>query len=82
MVKSGFTLNYADILLLVVPAFMILILAEILYGHFTKKQTHSFMDTLSSLSSGMTNILKDSLGLVLIIVSYPYILESIAIVNL
>jgi len=30
----------------------------------------------------MTNILKDSLGLVLIIVSYPYILESIAIVNL
>ena len=82
MVKSGFTLNYADILLLVVPAFMILILAEILYGHFTKKQTHSFMDTLSSLSSGMTNILKDSLGLVLIIVSYPYILDSIAIVNL
>ena len=82
MVKSGFSLNYAEILLLVIPAFMILILAEILYGHFTKKQTHSFMDTLSSLSSGMTNILKDSLGLVLIIVSYPYILESIAVVNL
>tara|TARA_B110000503_G_scaffold54168_1_gene86971 strand:+ start:3227 stop:4516 length:1290 start_codon:yes stop_codon:yes gene_type:complete len=82
MVKSGFSLNYAEILLLVIPAFMILILVEILYGHYTKKQTHSFMDTLSSLSSGMTNILKDSLGLVLIIVSYPYILESIAIVNL
>jgi alkylglycerol monooxygenase len=82
VVKSGFSLNYAEILLLVIPAFMILILVEILYGHYTKKQTHSFMDTLSSLSSGMTNILKDSLGLVLIIVSYPYILESIAIVNL
>ena len=82
MVKSGFSLNYAEILLLVIPTFMILILVEILYGHYTKKQTHSFMDTLSSLSSGMTNILKDSLGLVLIIVSYPYILESIAIVNL
>ena len=61
---------------------MVLILAEILYGHFTKKQTHTFMDTLSSLSSGMTNILKDSLGLVLVIVSYPYILESIAVINL
>ena len=82
MVKSGFSLNYADILLLVIPAFMVLILAEILYGHFTKKQTHTFMDTLSSLSSGMTNILKDSLGLVLVIVSYPYILESIAVINL
>ena len=82
MVKSGFSLNYAEILLLVIPSFMILILVEILYGHFTKKQTHTFMDTLSSLSSGMTNILKDSLGLVLIIVSYPYILESIAIINL
>ena len=58
MVKSGFSLNYAEILLLVIPSFMILILVEILYGHFTKKQTHTFMDTLSSLSSGMTNILK------------------------
>ena len=82
MVKSGFSLNYAEILLLVIPTFMVLILVEILYGHFTKKQTHSFMDTLSSLSSGMTNILKDSLGLVLIIVSYPYIVKSIAIFNL
>ena len=82
MVKSGFSLNYAEILLLIIPAFMVLILVEILYGHFTKKQTHSFMDTLSSLSSGMTNILKDSLGLVLIIVSYPYILDSIALFEL
>ena len=82
MVKSGFSLNYAEILLLVIPTFMILILVEILYGHLTKKQTHSFMDTLSSLSSGMTNILKDSLGLVLIIVSYPYLLESIAVFKL
>ena len=82
MVKSGFSLNYAERLLLISPAFMILILVEILYGHFTKKQTHSFMDTLSSLSSGMTNILKDSLGLVLIIISYPYILDSIAMFEL
>ena len=28
MVKSGFSLNYADILLLVIPSFMILILVE------------------------------------------------------
>ena len=74
--------TYAAILLWVIPGFMVLMSIEILYGHFTSNQTYSFMDTLSSLSSGMTNILKDSLSLVLIIVSYPYILESIAIVNL
>ena len=37
------------------------------------------MDTLASLSSGITNILKDILGLAVIIISYPYILEKIAI---
>ena len=40
------------------------------------------MDTLSSLSSGITNVLKDSLGLVLVILSYPYILDAIAVFDL
>tara|TARA_B100001996_G_scaffold367519_1_gene339232 strand:+ start:120 stop:1361 length:1242 start_codon:yes stop_codon:yes gene_type:complete len=74
--------TYAAILLWVIPGFWVLMTIEILYGHFTNKQTYSFMDTISSLSSGMTNLLKDSLGLVLIIVSYPYILDSIAVFNL
>ena len=39
------------------------------------------MDTISSLSSGMTNTLKNSLGLVLIIIPYPYILNSIELVS-
>ena len=59
--------TYAAILLWVIPGFWVLMTIEILYGHFTNKQTYSFMDTISSLSSGMTNLLKDSLGLVLII---------------
>ena len=74
--------TYASILLWVIPGFMVLMSIEILYGHLINKQTYSFMDTLSSLSSGMTNILKDSLGLVLIIVSYPYILDALAIFDL
>ena len=32
-----------------------------------KKQTYTLMDTISSLSSGITNILKDSMGIILII---------------
>ena len=73
---------YAKVLLWVVPLFFILIIIEIAYGHFTGKQTHTFMDTLSSLSSGMTNILKDILGLVVVIVSYPFLLEKLSIISL
>ena len=65
---------YAKVLLWVVPLFLIMVVAEIAYGHFTGKQTYTLMDTLSSLSSGMTNILKDILGLVVVIVSYPFLL--------
>ena len=73
---------YAKVLLWVVPLFLVLIIIEIAYGHFTGKQTHTFMDTLSSLSSGMTNILKDILGLVVVIVSYPFLLEKLSIIYL
>ena len=72
---------YAKVLLWVVPLFLILIIIEIAYGHLTGKQTHTFMDTLSSLSSGMTNILKDILGLVVVIVSYPFLLEKLSIIS-
>ena len=52
---------YAKVLLWVVPLFLIMVVIEIAYGHFIGKQTHTLMDTLSSLSSGMTNILKNVL---------------------
>jgi sterol desaturase/sphingolipid hydroxylase (fatty acid hydroxylase superfamily) len=73
---------YAKVLLWVVPFFIIFIVIEIAYGHYTGKQTHTFMDTLSSLSSGMTNILKDILGLVVVIISYPFLLEKLSIIKL
>ena len=74
--------TYASILLWAIPIFMIMMAVEILYGHYKKYQTYTFMDTISSLSSGMTNILKDSLGLVLVIISYPYIMEKISIMEI
>lgn len=74
--------TYAAILLWAIPAFLLLVLIEIIYGHFTQKQTYTFMDTLASLSSGMTNILKDLVGLTLILISYPYLLDLIQIQTL
>jgi len=70
---------YATALLYATPFFMGLVLLEIGYGHFTKKQMHNTMDTISSLSSGLTNVLKDSLGIILVLVPYPYLLKYLAL---
>ena len=74
--------TYATILLWVIPGFLILVFIEILYGHYIKKQTYTLMDTISSLSSGITNILKDSMGIILIIISYPFLEKKIALFQL
>ncbi|WP_343487778.1 sterol desaturase family protein [Allomuricauda sp. d1] len=71
--------TYANALLYAIPFFVGLVLIEILYGHFVKDQKHNVMDTVSSLSSGLTNIIKDSLGLVLVLVSYPFLVENLAL---
>ncbi|MDT0608406.1 sterol desaturase family protein [Croceitalea rosinachiae] len=71
--------TYANALLYAIPFFTGLVLLEILYGYFVKNQKHNVMDTVSSLSSGLTNIVKDSLGLVLVLVSYPFLLEKLAL---
>ena len=70
---------YADALLYAIPAFVVLVLIEIAYGHFIKNQKYRFFDTISSLSSGVTNVLKDSLGLALVLISYPFLVTHLAI---
>jgi len=74
--------SYATALLYATPFFIGLVLVEILYGRFVKDQKHNLMDTVSSLSSGLTNVVKDSLGLVLILVSYPFLLEHLALMEI
>lgn len=71
--------TYANALLYAIPFFTGLVLVEILYGYFVKNQKHNVMDTVSSLSSGLTNIIKDSLGLVVVLVSYPFLLKSLSL---
>ncbi len=74
--------TYAKALLYAIPFFILLLAVEILYGYFVKNQKHKVLDTVSSISSGLTNIVKDSLGLGVIIVSYPYLLEHLAITEI
>ena len=70
--------TYAKALLYAIPFFMMLLGLEILYGYFIKNQKYKVMDTVSSISSGFTNILKDSLGLGIVLVTYSYLVENIA----
>lgn len=72
---------YANALLYAIPGFMVLMLIEIAYGHYVKQQKYRLFDTLSSLSSGVTNVLKDSLGLALVLVSYPFLVSNLAVVE-
>ena len=74
--------TYATALLYAIPFFIVLLMLEILYGHFVKNQKHKVLDTVSSISSGLTNIVKDSLGLGVIIISYPYLLEHMAVTEI
>lgn len=73
---------YAKALLWAIPGFLILVIIEILYGHFKKNQTYTLMDTLASLSSGISNIIKDSLGLAAVLISYPFLVKYLAIIEL
>lgn len=74
--------TYAKALLYAIPIFMLLMLMEIGYGALVKNQKYKLMDTLSSLSSGLTNILKDVLGLGIVLVTYPFFLKHLAITTI
>ena len=72
---------YAKALLWAIPGFLLLVVLEIAYGYWKNKQTYTFIDTIASLSSGITNILKDSLGLALILISYPLLYDRLALMS-
>lgn len=69
-------LNYA------IPFFVALILIEILVAARMKADVIRSMDTLASLSSGLSNVIKDVLGLTVIIVSYAWLVDKIALFHI
>ena len=70
---------YAAVLTYAIPGFVILIIIEYLASRILGKDVNRSLDTISSLSSGMTNTLKDMLGLAVVIVSYSWMVEYLAI---
>lgn len=71
--------TYGKILLFAMPAFLLLVLFEKWYGWLKGKDTVRGMDMISSLSSGVTNVTKDVLGLAVSIVTYEWLVAHIAI---
>ena len=71
--------TYGRILLIAMPAFLLLVLFEKWWGWRKGFDTVRNMDMVSSLSSGITNVTKDVLGLSLVIISYPWLLGHLAL---
>lgn len=74
--------TYGKILLIAMPAFLILVLFEKWYGWRKGFDTVRNMDMISSLSSGVTNVTKDVLGLAIAISIYPFMLEHLAVTTI
>jgi sterol desaturase/sphingolipid hydroxylase (fatty acid hydroxylase superfamily) len=74
--------TYGKILLIAMPAFLFLVLFEKWYGWYKNKDTVRTMDMISSLSSGITNVTKDVLGLSIVIISYGWIVKHFALLHI
>lgn len=74
--------TYGKILLFAMPAFLSLVLLEKWYGWYKGRDTVRNMDMISSLSSGITNVTKDVLGLSISILTYGWLVERVALVHI
>ncbi len=74
--------EYGKILTIAMPAFLLLIIIEKLYGLYKGEDNVPLMDAASSISSGITNAVKDVLGLSLTFISYQWMVSKIAIFHL
>jgi len=74
--------TYGKILVIAMPVFLILVLIEKWYGMRRGFDTVRNMDMVSSLSSGITNVTKDVLGLTLTILAYGWLVQKVALVHI
>src|SRR5579871_2029665 len=73
---------YGKILLVAMPVFLTLVLFEKWWGWRKGHDTVRNNDMISSLSSGVTNVTKDVLGVGLVIISYDWLLTKVALVHI
>jgi alkylglycerol monooxygenase len=71
--------TYGKILVIATPIFLLLVLSEKLYGWIVRRDSFNSMDTISSMSSGCTNSIKDVLQLSISIISYEWMYQNLAV---
>lgn len=71
--------RYGQVLLIAIPFFVGLILIEKMYGMWRGEDKTPIIDMVSSLLSGMTNTVKDVLGLSISILTYTWMVKHFAI---
>ena len=64
------------------PVFLLLVLFEKWVGWYKGNDTVRNMDMISSLSSGVTNVTKDVLGLSIALISYEWLVNRIALTHI
>lgn len=74
--------TYGKILLIAMPIFLLLVLFEKWYGWKKGFDTVRPMDMISSLTSGVTNVTKDVLGLSIAVISYGWMVKHLAIAKI
>lgn len=72
----------AQILIYAIPFFLLLIGIEWIFSKSKSKQVFRTFDTVSSLSSGITNSVKDVLGLSIIIISYTWLYNHLQVFSI
>ena len=73
---------YASVLNYAIPFFVSLLLLEAALAKWKGAKVVRSMDTLSSLSSGLTNVIKDVLGLTVVVVSYSWLEGKIGVLDI
>lgn len=73
---------FANVLLYALPGFFVLIIIEATFAYAKGDFNFNSMDTISSLSAGMTNVLKSVLGLTVVILSYKFLYNNLAVVHI
>lgn len=71
--------TYAQVLNYAIPFFILLMVAEEIAARRMRVKINRGIDTISSLSSGFTNVIKDVLGLTIVILSYGWLVDKVAI---
>ena len=74
--------KYGKILLIIIPIFLVFIVLEKLYGRYIKGEKMNLLDTASSLTSSITMVTKNVLGLSFTILSYQWIEDRVALTHI